>query len=502
MPRTTVGIDITEDMVVAVKVKSLMQGNQIMGCCAVPIPEEGPAAALRKVCEAIDCRGSACNSIIEDGHVSFKNLSMPFTDLRKIRQTIGFELETMMASTVEKHLIDFIDINRSGAQTDLIAAVVKREYIAAHLDMFSALGFEPESLDIRNLSLANQIMMQQDTPANGVLLYLGSQSSSFVLFLDRKIVLIRQLSHSDKGLALAVSQVARKDSSGGLNESQPYEAGLTALCRMITLTLRGFQVESGTTHRPEKVFLTGPGALIPEIAATMTDQLEIPVTLLDLLETAQNIQLSPDLENIYEPQIMDNGLALALRESRKSKGFNFRREEFQVTTQFVKLKKELIQAAIFCSIILILFSINLGVDYHDLKKRTANLDNQIRGIFTQTFPEITNIVDPLQQAKTRISELQAMSSTAPGLGSQGTVLEILNDISSRIPAELELQVNRMVVDQEGIQIRGTTDTFNTVDAIKKGLESSQMYGNVIIASANLDKTGKGVRFEIKMDQVR
>jgi len=41
-----------------------------------------------------------------------------------------------------------------------------------------------------------------------------------------------------------------------------------------------------------------------------------------------------------------------------------------------------------------------------------------------------------------------------------------------------------------------------VDAIKKGLESSEMYGNVIIASANLDKSGKGVRFEIKMEQVR
>jgi general secretion pathway protein L len=57
----------------------------------------------------------------------------------------------------------------------------------------------------------------------------------------------------------------------------------------------------------------------------------------------------------------------------------------------------------------------------------------------------------------------------------------------------------MVVDQEGIQIRGTTDTFNTVDSIKKGLESSQIYRDVVIASANLDKSGKGVRFEIKMD---
>jgi general secretion pathway protein L len=104
--------------------------------------------------------------------------------------------------------------------------------------------------------------------------------------------------------------------------------------------------------------------------------------------------------------------------------------------------------------------------------------------------------------KTKISELKEISGAAPGLGTQRTVLEILNDISGRIPAELELQVDRMVVDQDGVQIRGTTDTFNTVDAIKKGLESSAMYEDVVIASANLDKSGKGVRYEIKMEQVR
>jgi general secretion pathway protein L len=267
------------------------------------------------------------------------------------------------------------------------------------------------------------------------------------------------------------------------------------------LTLRGFQVESGTELLPEKVFLTGPGGLVPAITLIMANELGMPVSLLDLRVTAENIQLNQDLGNIYNPLLMDNGLALAIRESKKGKGFNFRREEFQLKTQFVKLKKELIQASIYGSIILVLFCINLGVGYHDLKKRTANLDRQITGIFTQTFPEITTIVDPLHQMKTKISELKEISGATPGTGMQRTVLEILNDISGRIPGELNLQVDRMVIDQDGVQIRGATDTFNTVDNIKKGLESSEMFRDVVIASANLDKSGKGVRFEIKMEEV-
>src|SRR5210317_998259 len=147
MPRTIIGLDISEDTVTAVQAKSMMQGYQVTGCVAVPITEAGGiSVALHAVCEEMDQKGSACNSVIEDGHVSFRNLRMPFTDLRKIRQTLVFELETMMASSVDSHLVDFIDVDSSGSQTDLIAASVNRDYIAEHLSRFEDLGVEPEIL--------------------------------------------------------------------------------------------------------------------------------------------------------------------------------------------------------------------------------------------------------------------------------------------------------------------------------------------------------------------
>ena len=498
MPRTIIGLDISEDTVAAVQVKSLMQGYQIIGCFAVPITEAGGiSAALRGACEGIESKGSACNTVIEDGHVSFRNLRMPFTDLRKIRQTLGFELETVTASSVEGQLIDFIAVDRTGSQTNLIAASVNRAYIGEHLANFQSLGFEPEVLDIRNVSLANQLLMQQACPENGMLLYLGSRRCAMLLFLDKRIVLIRHLPFNGTELAGVASRAAKREKPGLLDTGE-YEERLLSLCRSINLTLRGFQIETGTNLQPEKMFITGPGALVPVTAEILGNELELPVSSFNLRENTENIQLSKHLTKLYNPSLMDNGLALALREGKKAKGFNFRRGDFQVKTQFVKIRKELIRASIYLGIIFVLLAINFGVDYRDLKKRNAGLDNQIKGLFTQTFPEVTNIVDPVQQMKTKINELKNASGSAPGINIHGTFLEILNDISGRIPADLEINVDRMVVDQDGLQIRGTTDTFNTVDSIKKGLESSEMYGDVIIASANLDKSGQGVRFEIKM----
>ena len=500
MPRTIIGLDISEDTVAAVQVKSLMQGYQIIGCSAVPITESGGiSVALRGVCEEIDSKGSVCNSVIEDGHVSFRNLSMPFADLKKIRQTLGFELESVVGSSVDGKLIDFIDIDRTDSQTNLISASVNRNYIAEHLSNFDSLGTEPEVLDVRNVSLVNQILIQQNSPENGLLLCLGSKTCSLLLFLDKKIVLMRHLPFNGKELA-GVASLAAKREKPDLPDTQQYEAGLISLCRSINLTLRGLQVETGARQQPGKVFITGPGALVPVTAEIIGKELKLPVANINLRENTDNIQLSQHLVSLYNPALMDNALALAVREGKKAKGFNFRREEFQVKTQFVKIRKELIRASIYLGIILVLLAVNFGVDYRDLKKQNMILDNRIKGIFTQTFPEVTNVVEPMHQMKTKINALINESGAAPGMNIHSTFLGILNDISSRIPADLEIQVDRMVVDQDGVQIRGTTDTFNTVDSIKKGLESSEMYRDVIIASANLDKSGKGVKFEIKMSR--
>jgi hypothetical protein len=51
-------------------------------------------------------------------------------------------------------------------------------------------------------------------------------------------------------------------------------------------------------------------------------------------------------------------------------------------------------------------------------------------------------------------------------------------------------------------MKGETDTFNTVDAIKKGLEPSPYFGAVDISSANLDKKSNRVKFEIKLTRVK
>ncbi len=80
------------------------------------------------------------------------------------------------------------------------------------------------------------------------------------------------------------------------------------------------------------------------------------------------------------------------------------------------------------------------------------------------------------------------------------VLQILKDISQRVPKSIDMHVTRLVVDPETVRISGDTDTFNAVDTIKNRLEPSDLFSAVTITSANRDRTGNRFQFEIKLQR--
>jgi type II secretory pathway component PulL len=202
----------------------------------------------------------------------------------------------------------------------------------------------------------------------------------------------------------------------------------------------------------------------------------------------------------WNPALMDNALALSLRDGKRGQGFNFRKDEFEIKKRGFWLKKEFRRAMFFIVLILSLVAADIGVDYYFLKNRSRMLDQRITEVFRQTFPQVKRIVDPVKQMKVKVSEAKTSALSAPGINVDKTVLGLLKDISQRVSKQLNVQVSQMVIDQETVRITGKTDTFNTVDNMKSGLESSKYFSAVAIISTNLDRTGKQVQFEIKLQR--
>jgi len=104
--------------------------------------------------------------------------------------------------------------------------------------------------------------------------------------------------------------------------------------------------------------------------------------------------------------------------------------------------------------------------------------------------------------RVQVDEMRKTAGMFTSGGKGRSVLDLLEDLPKRVPADLDVKVSRVVIDTEGVVIKGTTDTFNTVDSIKKGLDGSSLLSAVTISSANLDRSGNRVQFELRSELVQ
>jgi len=101
-------------------------------------------------------------------------------------------------------------------------------------------------------------------------------------------------------------------------------------------------------------------------------------------------------------------------------------------------------------------------------------------------------------ALAQIKEKAAYSDTS---GNDVNNIDILRDMSSLIPGDIDVVLTRFVRGDKVVLIAGITDTFNGVDMLKSRLETSRFLSGITISSANMDKNINRVRFNLKADVV-
>ncbi len=482
MPGKILGLDINEDFIAAVQVTGSLKGYQVTACAHAPINDEGGLeSAFGEVFSQADLKSDVCHSAVSAGHASYRNLQLPFKDQKKIRQTLPFEIEAMVPFAIQDMVVDYVLVDRT-EQSRLLAALVKKGLVQEHLQRLQSQGVDPDILDIRGVPLVLWLMRQEDTPENGLFLQIEKTNITMALFINKRIALMRTFSLNGGWLA------------PGASEDQ-----FESLCIRIRNTIHGYGVQSQQTLSLEKIYVSCTEPFPSTAWDFLKGFFELPVEPLDL-KKSEKIHMEPATAENWRAGVMDNALALALRDAKPAQGFNFRRDEFEKRRQYFGSLKEIRTAAVFLIILLCFLVGNMGADYYFLKKRNNSLDRQMTAVFTETLPHIRRIVDPYKQMKAELANLKNASFSGPEINLNESVLDILKEISERIPYALDVLVTRMVVDSENVRISGTTGTYDTVNKIKSNMEASEHFRSATIASAKQDKSGDKVIFEITLER--
>jgi general secretion pathway protein L len=493
------GIDVSTEHITAVQTGSGLKGRRVRACIRIPLESGGLEEALRALAESMDLRNDVCLVTVPEDHVSFRNVLMPFTDAKKVREALPFEVESMLPYPVEDLLFDFVMTDsRSGG--GVLAASVRREDISGYLGTLQSNGIDPEVLEVRGSPLALWLLNQTGTPDNILLLDVGENRHSLILCLNRRIALIRSF------VAIPPPPMVSDRADGGADDrmdlsQEDIDPFFRPLCTAVHNTVHAFISSAGTAERPEKLFFTGERMQAPLSADLLSRFLDMPAEPIDVSQD-KRVRMEGGIASDWSPALMNGALALALRNTDREGGFNLRRDEFGPERQYLRIRKAVPKVAIFLFLILSFLAADMIIDTYFLKKEYRALDREITTIFRQTLPQVTRIIDPVQQLRVSVEEMKRSSVSRPAGSPENTILDLLQEISRRIPPSVRVQVHRMVVDPETVRISGRTDAFNEVDRIKNELATARLFGAVNITSANLDRTGNKVQFEITIERKR
>ena len=481
MSRKVIGLDIRSHRICAVLVKSSLRESRILAHRVVPIeadrPDEGGLAAALEIVRAdLGAADTDCAVSVPASLFSCRNLQVPFSSPQKIRMILPLELETYLPPAAQERLIDFTVIDSPPGdepRTEVLIAAVEPERISAIIGALAGAGFDPERLTLSGMPAAVYLGRSRAQEGLALCLDIGETFGSISGLDGPQIRLLRCF-------ALPSDPAARERTAG------------THLRTM----LGAFLEQTGDPAAAVRLFLTGDGA-----AGISAENLArgLPVEL-QRVDLRRLLNLAPEGEDdaAWIPESMNGALALAMGEIEGRESLNFHRSQFPGRKLLSRYRDNLLRTGALAAAVLALMIVSVLTQSYGLKRQVAGLDAQIAAVFKTTFPEVKSIVDPYQQMQANLQELRK-SAAGGDAGARFRSIDVLKNISEAIPGEIAVVFDRMVVGPETILISGTTAAFNVVDEIKGHLEQLSGFKKVTISSANTDRSGKDVNFQLKVD---
>lgn len=479
MADTLLCLDIHKDTVAAVLVDRSTKINVITACGAVDIDGQAFDAAIDQIKQQTGFTSGS--SIVTYGAelFSFRNLSLPFTERKKIEQVLPLELDDRLPVEMKSMVIDFV-VAKDGPQgADLIAAMMNREYLAESLAVLNSQGIDPDWIGISGLSSAMKIAEEGEAEPF-VFIDIGTKWATLFIVIDRRLALVRSLS-----IPAGIGEHAGSADMFFLSIKQTLLA-----CRLL-----------GIENRDYCVYLAGMAYNWVD-----TDSLSRCLDGMEIrrhdLTTSRFLKFQPEVWDRYQSASMDGALGAALKGGLKSRGFNFRKDEFKKRKSSGEYRQLLLKVA--APLALAVFAV-IGYwtyEYRNLLAQQEQLRTQITQVFRETVPGVERIVNPIQQLQVTNNQIRATYKPGGENRAGFTIIDLLAELSSRIPASYRVKVVRLVADADILRIKATTGDFNTVDNIQKELEKSNFFKDVVISSANQSSQNDEVSFELKLELAR
>ncbi|HXD89577.1 MAG TPA: type II secretion system protein GspL [Candidatus Binataceae bacterium] len=407
--------------------------------------------------------------------VAQRLLTLPFTDRRKLQQTVPFALEEHLPFAVDDAAVAFARVGREDSNSLVIAAFARKEELRRHLDLLAHAGLDPKTVTLSSLALAGFLARSRN----------GKDGSHLVLEIDEastSLVLIDQ-----SGTPRAMRTIGHGLNLRAPSPSGTEEAGANAILRAVRQTLLSHSSEDGA---PDLV-LAGSATAAPAVRAELATALEVPVRDLSEFDYSALIQGAQG-----EPAKFAGCFAMLLGEAADTplELLNFRQGEFAYrgssgTLGPLRLTAALGAGLVAVALLHLVLSIAISV------RKLHLLNGEIANVTASALPASS----PATARVDLQGKLTAMNKRLRLLGGNlghGSPLDVLLQVSRAIPVNVPLQAASLQIDDSSVKMDGKVDSFVTVDHIKGALERGGGFGPIQVEHAGAGADNSKVEFRL------
>lgn len=514
------GLDIGNYSIKVIRIKKSPFGIELMGLEEKRIPhsngisrEEAIKEVLKEIFKRRDAKEREMVVSLPGHLVSTRIISLPFQDKGRLAKVVPFELEGQIPFETEDLILDYHVISRDPAGSTLLVAAVEKKRLRELLEMLKEIGLEPSLVGIDSLALFNLSSYFLNNQGDSVIIDIGAAKTSLCLISNGRIKGARTILLGGN----LITEAIRERFSLGLDEAERIkgEAGndentrkemsdiirpsLQAILTEIEKTLH--TMEGGEMDRISTVYLCGGGAKLMGIKEFVSQQLGIgsveifrPFAASDQQGGRKRFKYSPGLENLNESFVPALGMLLGRVLGERGCNINFKKGEFLNEKERGELKARFIYVGSVILLLLVVVLSNIYMKYRIKERSYQEIKSAVRSVFKETLPDVKNIVDEASQLRGATEALKKRAGIL--IGSEITMLEILNLLSEEIPKEITIDIYELVIDQDKIRIDAETDSFESADKIKGGLKKAPLFKDVTISDAKVGVDQKKVRFRI------
>lgn len=433
----------------------------------VPLKEDSNvAAAIKETVSREGFRFDRLVSAVPASEAMIRELPVAFTDLKKLRKTLRYQVEPYISCPAEEIVADCVTPFHDAR---LISVALQKHILTEHLSILRSAGLSPDITGISEIALfyLYEALHPPREPGVAAIVHILHNRTGVQIIKDGRIELFRVL------------------------ESSPFSVD------RLNQTLKTWKL-TGNGDVIREVLVTGPFAAQEKIAEEISQAVEADAVVWQPFEELNCINARLGAE--YQSDLcIPLGLAV-MGMMNSTEVINLQKEEFEkskgrgLKTQFLTLFFSLL---VFLSLVFTNFYQKL----HGYQAEYDRLGRSIIQVFNEAFPGATRPLKGREasQMRQKVAEEASQYRWAQEVLSGKASLDTILSFSNILSAYPEIIIDQMTIEDKRVSFGGHTNSFSSLDRLKEALTKNVSFSNARLTGTKMDKKDNSIAFQFSLE---